>query len=166
MAFRPVAAALALFLAADLLMMALFPALRLLVDPLLLLLICLSSRLRSLRSIWFLGLALGLLKDLYAGTLFGAWICTFAAVAWTIGAARRMVEWEDAAVVGIWTAILTLGASVFHGFWLTLADPFVHWGNGQVGVVPAAMAVQGLLAAWLFPRLRQRVGRAAPAYRF
>jgi len=147
-------------------MLSLFPELRLLVDPLLLLLVLLASSSRSLRSIWLIGLGLGLWKDLYAGTLFGAWACTFTAVAWTIGATRRMVEWEDSAVVGVWTAILTLACWVFYGFWLTLADPFVHWGNGQWVLVPFAMMAQGLLAAWIFPRLRRGISKTDPVYRF
>ena len=145
--------ALPLFLAADLLLMALLPGLRLLVDPLFLLVIVLSLRARSSRSLWLLGFGLGLLKDLYAGTTFGAWTCTFTAAAWMIGATRRMVEWEDPALVGLWAAILTLPVWLFHGFWLATADPFVRWGEGQLAVLPAAMTAQGLLAAWIFPRL-------------
>lgn len=165
MLFRPLAA-LFLFLGADLLLLALFPALRLIVDPLLLLLIGLSSGLRSSRSLWLLGFGLGLLKDLYAGTLFGAWSCAFLAAAWMIGATRRMIEWEDPAVVGVWTALLTLVVWIFHGFWLTLADPFLHWGSGRMMVLPAAMAIQGGLAAWLFPRMSKLFGRPSPGYRF
>lgn len=147
--------AVALFLAADLLLMMLFPGLRLLVDPLLVLVVVLSIRARSARSLWLLGLGLGLLKDLYAGTLFGGWTFTFTAAAWMIGATRRMVEWDDPALVGLWAAILTLPVWLFHGFWLTAADPFVRWGNGQWVWLPAAMAVQGLLSAWILPRMRR-----------
>ncbi|GEM_PF-4523032 len=147
--------AIPLFLAADLLLVALFPGLRLLVDPLFLLVIALSLRARSARSLWLLGFGLGLLKDLYAGTAFGCWTFTFTAAAWMIGATRRMVEWEDPALVGLWAAILTLPVGLFHGFWLATADPFVRWGDGQWVFLPAAMAVQGLLAAWIFPRLRR-----------
>src|SRR5438477_4445865 len=107
MAFRPVIIALALFLGVDLLLMALLPALRLFIDPLLILLVVLAFRKRSTRFLWVLGLWIGLLKVLYAGTLFGAWTFTFAAAAWMIGATRQMVEWEDPAVVGAWTAALT-----------------------------------------------------------
>ena len=155
MVLRPVVTALALFLGADLLLMALLPALRLFIDPLLLLLMVLAFGTRSTRFLWALGLGIGLLKDLYAGTLFGAWTFTFAGVAWMVGATRQMVEWEDSAVIGVWAAVLTLAARTFYGFWLTLADPFVRWGNGQLWTVPVAMAVQGLLSAWLFPRLRK-----------
>lgn len=143
-----------LFLGADLLLMALAPGLRLFVDLPLLLLIALSSRARTRRSLWLLGFTLGLLKDLYTGTTFGAWTCTFTAAAWLIGMTRRMVEWEDPALSGLWAAILTLPVWLFHGFWLTTADPFLHWGNGQWVFLPALMAVQGLLFAWIFPRMR------------
>jgi len=147
--------ALPLFLAADLLLMMLFPGLRLLVDPLFLLVIGFSVRARSSRSLWLLGFGLGLLKDLYTGTAFGAWTFTFTAAAWMIGATRRMVEWEDPALVGVWAAILTLPVWLFHGFWVTTADPFVRWGDGQWASLPAAMAVQGLLTSWIFPRMRK-----------
>lgn len=147
--------ALPLFLAADLLLMMLFPGLRLLVDPLFLLVIGFSVRARSSRSLWLLGFGLGLLKDLYTGAVFGAWTFTFTAAAWMIGATRRMVEWEDPALVGVWAAILTLPVWLFHGFWMTTADPFVRWGDGQWASLPAAMAVQGLLTAWIFPRMRK-----------
>lgn len=166
MAFGRVIAAFILFLGTDLLLIALLPALRLVVDPLLLLLICLACGTRSSRSLWMLGFGLGLLKDLYAGTPFGAWTCSFAMAAWLIGATRRMVEWEDPAVVGAWAAVLTLGVGIFHGFWLVAADPFIRWGNGRWTLLPAAMAAQGLLAAWLFPRMRKRIGKPAPVYRF
>ena len=147
--------ALPLFLGADLLLMALFPGLRLLVDPLFMLVILLAVRARSPRSLWLLGFGLGLLKDLYTGMVFGAWTATFMAAAWMIGATRRMVEWEDPALVGLWAAILTLPVWLFHGFWLAAADPFVRWVDGQWASLPAAMAAQGLLAAWIFPRLRK-----------
>ncbi len=155
MAFRQVVAALAFFLGVDLLLLALLPALRLFIDPLMILLVGLAFGTRSTRFLWMMGLGIGFLKDLYVGTLFGAWTFTFAGAAWMIGATRQMVEWEDSAVIGVWTAILTLAVWLFYGFWLTLADPFIHWGNGQLWIVPAAMAVQGLLAAWIFPRLRK-----------
>ena len=145
----------ALFFGADLLLTALFPALRLLVDLPLLLLIALSSRARTRRSLWLLGFGLGLMKDLYAGTIFGAWTCSFTAAAWLIGMTRRTIEWEDPALAGLWAAILTLPVWVFHGFWLTTADPFLRWGNGQWVFLPALMAIQGLLFAWIFPRLRK-----------
>ena len=155
MAFRSFVKAVALFLGADLLLMALFPALRLLVDPPLLLLIGLSSRARTWRSLWLLGFGLGLLKDLYTGTMFGAWACTFTAAAWMIGMTRQMVEWEDPVLAGVWAAVLTLPVWIFHGFWLTTADPFLRWGDGQMVFLPAVMAVQGLLFAWIFPRMRR-----------
>ena len=155
MAFRQIVTALALFLGVDLLLLALLPALRLFIDPLLILLVALAFGTRSTRFLWMLGFGIGFLKDLYAGTLFGAWTFTFAGAAWMIGATRQMVEWEDSAVIGVWTAILTLVVWLFYGFWLTLADPFIRWGNGQLWIVPAAMAAQGLLAAWIFPRLRK-----------
>jgi len=155
MAFRSVLTALAVFLGVDLLLLALLPALRLLIDPLLILLVAFAFGTRSTRFLWMLGLGIGFLKDLYAGTLFGVWTFTFAGAAWLIGATRQMVEWEDSAVIGVWTAILTLVVWAFHGFWLTLADPFVRWGNGQLLIVPAAMVAQGLLSAWIFPRLRK-----------
>lgn len=155
MAFRQVITALALFLGVDLLLLALLPALRLFIDPLLILLVALAFGARSTRFLWMLGLGIGFLKDLTAGTLFGAWTFTFAGAAWMIGATRQMVEWEDSAVIGVWTAILTFSVWLFYGFWLTLADPFIRWGNGQHLIVPAAMVAQGLLAAWIFPRLRK-----------
>lgn len=165
MAFGPVVTALVLCVGFDLLAMVFFPALRFLVDPLLLLLIPMASRIRSPRSLWLTGLGLGLVKDLYAGSVFGAWTFTFAAAAWLISATRQMVEWEDPAIVGIWAAILTLLVWVFYGFWMTVADPFIHWGNGQLSVLPAAMAAQGLLAAWLYPRMRKWFLKSSPVYR-
>lgn len=166
MAFRKVITASLIFLGVDLLLIGLLPAARLLVDPLLLLLIVLSPGMRTSRSLWGLGASLGLLKDLYAGSVFGAWICAFAAAAWLIGATRRMIAWEDPAVVGIWATILTLFVWLVYGLWLTVADPFVHWGNGQMLAVPASMITQGLLAAWIFPRVQKRFGAPAPSYRF
>lgn len=161
MAFRQILISLLLFSSVDLLLIALLPAVRLLVDPLLILLVALAFGTRSTRFLWSLGLGVGLIKDLYAGTLFGAWTFAFAGVAWMIGATRQMVEWEDPAVIGVWTAVLALAAWVFHGFWLTLADPFVCWGNGQLWILPIAMVAQGLLSAWLFPRLRRFLGKRA-----
>lgn len=166
MAFRKVAAAIAACLGADLLMTALLPFLRLVVDPLLLLLIALSTGVRSFRALWLLGLGLGLLKDLYTGTPFGVWACTFTAAAWMIGATRRMIEWGDPAVVGVWAAVLTLLAWSFSGLWLSLADPFIQWGQGQLAFLPVAMAVQGFSAAWAFPRLQKLLGKPVPSYRF
>ena len=157
MAVRPLKplVALPLFVAADLLLIMLLPGLRLLIDPLFLLVIAFSVRARSARSLWMLGFGLGFLKDLYTGTAFGAWTFTFTAAAWLIGSTRRMVEWEDPALVGVWAAILTLPVWLFHAFWLTTADPFLKWGNGQLSILPAAMVVQGFLTAWIFPRLRK-----------
>lgn len=166
MAFRKVAAALFLFTGVDLFLMALLPAVRLLVDPLLLLLIVFCSGARSPRLFWLIGLSLGLLKDLYSGSVFGAWACTFAAAGWAVGATRQMVSWEDPAVVGVWAAVLTLFAWLFFGFWLTLADPFVRWGNGRMSALPAAMAAQGLLTAWLYPRMRRLFSPQAKSYRW
>jgi len=141
----------------DLFLLALVPALRLLVDPLLLLLVFLGFSLRSSRFLWLFGFFLGLLKDLYSSDLFGAWAGTFALTAAGIGATRHLVEWEDPVVVGVWMSILTLASALIHGLWLTLADPFLHWGNGRFAPVPAAMLLQALLATWGFPRLRRTV---------
>ena len=148
----------------DLFLLALFPSIRLVVDPLLLFLVFLGSALRSSRFLWLFGLGLGLLKDFYSPELFGAWAGTFSLTAWLIGASRTLVQWEDPPVVGVWTAILTLLVGVLHGIWLILADPFLHWGSGRYSLLPAGMLIQGMLATWAFPRFqRLMAGKVARA---
>ncbi len=147
------------FLGLDLFLLALFPAVRLLVDPLLVFLVFLTFTRRSSRFLWVLGFGLGLLKDLYSGEVFGAWGGTFAATAWIIGSTRHLVEWDYPPIVGVWIALLTLLAGFLHGAWLILADPFLHWGNGRLLLLPAAMLAQGILAAWGFPRFQKLVTR-------
>lgn len=144
-------------LALDIFLMAGLPIFRLWVDPLLLFLVFLGFAKRSSRALWFWGLMLGLAKDLYGANLFGAWAATFAALAWLIGRTRQMVEWEDPAVVGVWMSVLTLLAVLVHGAWLTAADPALSWTHGEFLSVPVAMAAQGLLAHWSFPRLQRFV---------
>ena len=141
----------------DLLLLCGFPDGRLWVDPLLLFLVfaCLSQP--SRRPLWLWGLALGFLKDLYSPTLFGGWTAVFAALAWLIGRTRRWVEWEDPAVVGVWTSVLVLLSVLTHGAWLTLADPALRWANGEFLSVPFQMGAQGALAWWSFPLFRRFV---------
>ena len=149
--------ALLLSVGLDLFLLALFPAVRLLVDPLFLFLAFFTFGLRSSRFLWIFGLGLGFMKDLYSGDLFGTWSGTFSLTAWIIGSTRHLVEWEDPAITGIWIALLTLLVGILHGFWLTLADPFVHWGGRQLLLLPAAMLIQGVLATWGFPRFQRFV---------
>ena len=155
-------AALFAFIGLDLFLLALFPAVRLLIDPLLVFLVFLTFARRSNRFLWVFGFGLGLLKDLYSGDSFGAWAGTFALTAWIIGATRHWVEWEDPSIIGVWIALLTLLAGIVHGAWLILADPFLHWGNGQLLLLSAAMLVQGVLAFCGFPKFKKLVIGRSP----
>lgn len=140
----------------------LLPGGRFLVDPLFLLLAFLGLRSPSSRFLWLQGLALGLLKDLTTGALWGGWACTFGLVGLLLGAGSRMVEGEDPFVAGVWVAALSGLSMLLYALLLFLADPSGQGFHAPWLWLPFSMAAHGWLAAWGFPRLR-RVLRRRPA---
>ena len=145
--------------------MALLPAARLLVDPLLLLLAFLGFRAAPHRLLWLQGAALGLLKDLSTGALMGGWACTFALMGALLGAGSRLVEADDPLMVGVWVALFSLASAAAYALFLSLADPLLQGFRLPWLWLPFFMAAHGGLAAWGFPRLR-RILRARPALFF
>lgn len=147
----------------DLLLLSLFPLLRLLIDPLLLFLIFQGSRFPARRFLWLQGVGVGLLRDLSAGSLFGMWACTFALVGWSFKAVRHMVEWEDPLIVGVLAFLLTFAAGILHPLLLLLSDPAA---GGRLPWLPIfAMAAAHGVAAYLgFPFLRRFVQRSTAAF--
>ncbi len=151
-----------LFWGTDLLLMALLPSARLLVDPLFFLLAFLGFRPSPHRFLWLQGIGLGLLKDLSTGALFGGWACTFGGVAALLTAGSRWVEMEDPLVVGIWVGVLAGLTTAAYALLLSLADPFLQGFHLPWLWLPFSMAAHGALAVWGFPRLR-RLLRVRPA---
>ena len=145
----------------DLLLMALMPAVRLLVDPLFLLLAFLGFRSSPHRLLWLQGAGLGLLKDFSTGALMGGWACAFALMGALLGAGSRFVEAEDPLIVGVWVALFALATVAAYALLLSLADPYLQGFRLPWLWLPFSMAAHGGLAAWGFPRLR-RVLRARP----
>lgn len=139
----------------DLLLGALVPATRLLVDPLFFLLAFLGFRAAPHRLLWLQGIGLGLLKDLSTGALLGGWACTFGLVGALLGAGSRWVETDDPLVVGVWVALLSLITTAAYALLLFLADPSVQGFHGPWLWLPFSMAANGGLAVWGFPRLRR-----------
>ncbi len=131
------------------------PVLRILAAPLLLFLIFVGFRLPSGRFLWAIGAALGFLRDIETGALWGGFACTFALVGWILHSGRHLVEREDPLVRGIWAGILTGISGLVYGVLLQCADPAMGW-NGWMGwFLPAAMVANGMVAAWSFPRLQR-----------
>ena len=141
--------------ALDLLLLSLAPSLRLVFDPLLLLLIFQGFRLSSLRFLWLQGLGLGLLKDLGSGGVFGVWGCAFALVGWVIASTRGLMEWEDPVVVAVFAGLFTLLGGVIHAVILMVADPMLAWSNTPWISLLGGVVLQGAAALWVFPRLHR-----------
>ena len=139
----------------DLLFLSLAPSLRLIVDPLLLLLIFQGFHLSSLRSLWLQGFGLGLVKDLTLGSLFGAWGCAFAGVGWVLASTRHLMEWEDRVVVAVFTGLFTLLGGILHAVILVIADPMLTWSNMPWIALVATVLFHGVFAFWGFPRFQR-----------
>lgn len=127
------------------------------VDPLFLVLIFISFRIRSARFLWLYGVALGFLKDLATGGFFGASGLTFGGVGWLITVGRHLVEREDPIVQGIWAGLLSMIQGLAYGLLMIGIDPAVRWTPGW-GILPVLMLVNGGIAAWGFPRLEKICG--------
>lgn len=138
----------------DLFVLPLWPFLKSVLDPLLLLTIFLGLKLPSTRWLWAYGLGLGGLKDLASVGLFGGWSVTLALVGWLIGIGRHLWEREDPLLLGIWAGMLA-GVGYFFYAWLEVSvDPLVSWGRWWT-MLPLVVVVQGTIAAIVFPRLNR-----------
>lgn len=146
----------------DLLLFALFPFLRLFVDPLLFFLIFQGARLSSKRFLWLQGIGVGLLRDLSSGGLFGLWACTLGWVGWVLNAGRHWVEWEDPLMLAILTGMLTLAAGVIHPMLIHFAEPAVPCGGFPWLPILATALVHGAGAYAGFPSLRRFLRKPAP----
>lgn len=124
------------------------------VDPLLLVLIFIGFRIRSARFLWAYGVALGFLKDLVTGNLFGVSGATFGLVGWLMASARHLVEREDPILQGIWAGLLSMIQGLATALLLMAMEPAVRSIPGW-GILPALMLVNGGIAAWGFPRLER-----------
>lgn len=133
----------------------LFPLLRVVVDPLFLVLVFLGLHAFSGRFLWAAGFGLGLLKDLTVGGLFGASACSFALAGWMLGAMQHLVEKEDPFVQGVWAGILSVLQWFSYGFILTLADSSLGWSVSLWFYLPLAIACNVLCVFWGFPPLRR-----------
>lgn len=154
---------LVLLWAMDVLLFAVFPSVRLALDPLLVGFLYLGIRFPAEKPIWGYGFLLGCLKDLFAQEPFGAWAVSFALIGWLLVSARSWMEWEDAWMVGVWAAVLTLAATVIHSLWLLGADPSFGGAYGQWLALPFSMVIHGTVLAWAFPKLERWVGRSGGA---
>lgn len=154
----------ALLWGVDLLLPALFPAGRLLVDPLFLLLVFLGFRQAPGRFLWLQGVALGLLKDLGTGAMPGGWACAFGLVGALLGAFSSLWEADDPFVAGVWVAVLHLVTVVIYALINVLSDPVLRGFPGPWFWLPLSMPIQGFLAAWGFPRLRSQLRRRVPVF--
>ena len=149
----------------DLLLLSLFPRLRLLIDPLLLFLIFQGSRLSSKRFLWLQGIGVGLLRDLSSGGVFGLWACTFAWVGWAMNAVQRLVEWDDPLIVAVLAGGLTLAAGIGYPLLLLVADPAgAGVGFPWLPVLATAWVHTGAAYGGFQP-LRQFVRRPASVFR-
>lgn len=133
----------------------LFPGLNRWVDPLFLLLVFISFKLPSTRSLWMWGAFLGFLKDSITGGLWGANICSFALVGWLLGISRHWFEWEDPLMQGTSAALLIGLNSLVYGIIVVWADPMVHWNGWWWLHTALAMGISGICAVWGFPRMQQ-----------
>ncbi len=133
------------------------PFLSWILNPLLLFLIFLGFRLRlsSVRFLWLIGLGLGFLRDLGTGALWGGYACAYGLVGWILGSTRHLVELEDPIIQGIWAGILSGIGCLGYGVLLTAADPALSWNRWAGWTLPLSMAVNGISAAWSFPRLQR-----------
>ena len=140
----------------DLLMLALFPFLRLLIHLPLLLLLFLGFRFPlGSRTLGLVGLGLGLLRDLSSGGFFGTWACALGLTGWIVAQVRPSVETEDSFLLAVWVGISTLGALLLHGVVTTLADPGLSFRQGPWAVFPFSMAAHAGIAAWGSNRLHK-----------
>lgn len=149
----------------DLLLLSLFPGLRLLFDPLLLFLIFQGSRLPSKRFLWLQGIGSGLLRDFSSGGILGLWACTFAGVGWMMNAVGHLVEWDDPLIVAVLTGGLTLAAGLLYPWMLFVADPTGVGGGFPWLAILATALVHGGIAYGFFEFLRQFVRRPASIFR-
>jgi len=123
-------------------------------DPLLLVLIFLGFRIRSARFLWAYGVALGLLKDLAIGNLFGISGAAFGLVGWLIASTRHLVEREDPILQGIWAGLLSMIQGLTAVLLLMAMEPAMRSIPGW-GILPVSMLINGGIAAWGFPRLER-----------
>ncbi len=130
-------------------------------DPLLLLLIFLGLQLPSGRFLWAYGACLGFFRDLTTGGLFGGFVCSYSLIGWILGTSRHLVEREDPLIQGIWAGLLTGIHGLSYGLLMTLADPVMGWNRWGLGLLPLSMGLQGIAAAWGFPRLKRFLRKTA-----
>lgn len=154
----------ALLWGVEMLLPALFPSGRLIVDPLFLLLAFLGFRRAPGRFLWLQGAALGFLKDLGTGAVLGGWACAFGLVGVLLGMGSRMVEAEDPFVAGVWVAVLHGAAVVIYALLNVFSDPALRGFPGPWFWLLLSMPAHGFLAAWGFPRLRSLLRRRAPVF--
>lgn len=140
----------------DFFLLSLFPSFKAVVDLLLLSLVFLGFRLSSSRFLWGVGGGLGLLKDLASGGPVGVWSCTFALIGWLLGVSRHLLEREDPMVVGVWAGVLAGLSGFLYECLLISVDPAASW-SGWWRFLPAAMLVQGAVAALSFPWLQRKL---------
>ena len=131
------------------------PLLRFLLDPLFLFFCYWALQRTPARWLWMMGLFLGLLKDASAGTLFGAWACSFALTGWVIAQVRYLVERDDPLIVGIWVGLLSGFVTALHALWVNLSDPALHWTFSSAWAMGVLAISQGALAVYGFPRVRK-----------
>lgn len=140
---------------ADLVITSIGPALRWFLDPLLLILFFIGLKAPSVRSLWALGLALGLIRDAASGGLFGTWACVFALTGWILARARRAMEVDDPITVALCVGLGALAAQLLQLALITLADPSAGWGQVPWGFFPLAAVAHGGLAWWAFQRVER-----------
>ena len=142
--------------ALDLLLLVLLPGARMVLDPLLLFLLFQGAHSPSQRFLWMQGVGLGLLKDSYAATLFGGWVCAYAGVGWMIHASRHWVEWDDPVIVAALAGILSALAGVIFGAVLMAADPALGWRHFPAGLLLARIPVHAAAVFWGLPLARKK----------
>ncbi len=152
--FRPWLLLLALLLAEGF-FLPLNPLLDQMLDPLLLVLIFLGVQRNPLRSLWGIGAGLGLFKDLAGGGLFGAWMASFALIAYLLSAGRHLVEWEDRYVQAAGAGLLAGLGWLAYGLVTALVDSEVGWNRWWWVWLPVFMGAQGMLAYAAFPRFKK-----------
>ena len=77
-------------------------------------------------------------------------------IGWVLNSTRHLVEREDPLVQGIVAGVLSGVSGILFGLIVTLAEPGgLGWNRWVVWTLPVAMGVNGLCAAWGFPRLQR-----------
>ncbi len=133
----------------------LLPLLRVVLDPLFLILVFIGLHAPSGRFLWAAGFGLGLAKDLIGGGLFGASACSFALIGWILEVLQNYVEKEDPILQGFWAGALSLIQWFFYGLIVQSTGSYAGWNPRIFFYLPPVVLFSALCAFFGFSPLRR-----------